>query len=1108
MSSFSSATNNQCHNSSTTTITNNNKNDSTQQHTFKDTKMCQSERRLSMGSETDEECNSSVQDTVTSITSSSKRTLEDDPKLGHVKVEERSVDPQEDSLHDNVVNHDDGDVHYYEGTYDHGSANDDDDGGDDKKNKKDSKPKKTKRHGHHRSLSGLFSENAFISESGKMTSPPLSTNDNNNTMAKSAAASTYPSQQLRSSTTTSTSSYTQLEESRYSNNQSDENDSSSINSRKHRRMYSGGVSNPSMAHRRINSRGNAAFINRNTIMEIMKQSDTVGGVEPPATAAAAAEAYFPYQQQQQNQHPSSLNFGRSSRSLSPTPSPKFFSSYEMIGGRHSTDDSDIHKYFSQHPPGGSNKHEKKTNEYNMMVNNAGIQRRQSDDSVPKVTDNTLDSTNPTTSTGGIVEGDEKIAAAHWLQHIRKSPPLDFAAMEYVEHFPPAIQQPLPNDNYGMNSYHSSEAYPSSRHSFPPTSKQFSKKFSRNSSVAGSRVGSPHPFYDSNGTLSEFNYSPFEGSLSSLPINDFNFRQSSTASSVGSLPPHPYHLKHYPSQQLQSHGSDSRNYNNGAPSQYHLSNKHSPPQDHPFYSTSSSTYPVQQRNRHPHHYNQQITNRHQYDRSSYIAATNAAKDAAMGLPPHPLAMEKGPNQRRHHRPTSSIETKIETDELLFQKSAPAVRKGAPKRQDVPHYRISPQLFEDSLKEYSNNEGSESPPTSLHYSNSYQESLLSSLVDPSCSVSSQSSQWQKPQNQDYNEKGHHQRNSSMGILHSLVQDIDKLPPAQKKASHQRVSSTGTLVLDDSLFDEKIMEPIQPIVSNEIVHQSLSNRSERLKKPAQMNTRASTKSSQKQDLSQHQDIKSSATQSPQDNGHSKPATGRKISGGVSKRVRRKCSFVGCTNRVVQGGLCIAHGAKRKKCGFNGCSKHVKKAGMCSTHGPARKRCELEGCPKVAVQGGKCIAHGAKKKLCKVDECQKQAILSGMCKKHHDLEKSGKLQLPSTVSEGEYCQPVGYNSSMFTKENEGNSPDSDAAAQITTKTASHRRGLSIFQDMSAVNTLIGSTSRVTTTDQAVDGRERASSSTRARSSSRANRRSSHNRGLSIFTDEEVINNIVHNGI
>ena len=104
------------------------------------------------------------------------------------------------------------------------------------------------------------------------------------------------------------------------------------------------------------------------------------------------------------------------------------------------------------------------------------------------------------------------------------------------------------------------------------------------------------------------------------------------------------------------------------------------------------------------------------------------------------------------------------------------------------------------------------------------------------------------------------------------------------------------------------------------------------------------------------------------------------TSKRIRRKCNVANCPNRVVQGGLCISHGAKRKQCSHPGCIKNVKKAGLCSTHGPERKRCDVEGCGKVAVQGGRCIAHGARKKLCSVEDCTKQAILGGMCKKHHD--------------------------------------------------------------------------------------------------------------------------------
>lgn len=159
----------------------------------------------------------------------------------------------------------------------------------------------------------------------------------------------------------------------------------------------------------------------------------------------------------------------------------------------------------------------------------------------------------------------------------------------------------------------------------------------------------------------------------------------------------------------------------------------------------------------------------------------------------------------------------------------------------------------------------------------------------------------------------------------------------------------------------------------------------------------------------------------------------GGTSKRVRRKCTVEGCPNRVVQGGLCISHGAKRKQCKHPGCTKNVKKAGLCSTHGPARKRCEAGGCSKVAVQGGRCIAHGAKKKLCDVDNCAKQAILGGMCKKHHDENQGQESQLsPPPVESLTQCIPT---NTVPRKESAGNAA----------KRRTHTRGLSIFQEMSA---------------------------------------------------------------
>jgi len=154
---------------------------------------------------------------------------------------------------------------------------------------------------------------------------------------------------------------------------------------------------------------------------------------------------------------------------------------------------------------------------------------------------------------------------------------------------------------------------------------------------------------------------------------------------------------------------------------------------------------------------------------------------------------------------------------------------------------------------------------------------------------------------------------------------------------------------------------------------------------------------------------------------APSKLMAGGTSKRVRRKCTVVGCDNRVVQGGLCIAHGAKRKLCKHPGCKKHVKKAGLCSTHGPARKRCEVENCTKVAVQGGRCIAHGAKKKLCSIDQCTKQAILGGMCKKHHDQKSAGEEPMVCTIV-----------------------PKKGRSSKPSTKPG-HTRGLSIFSELSA---------------------------------------------------------------
>ena len=164
------------------------------------------------------------------------------------------------------------------------------------------------------------------------------------------------------------------------------------------------------------------------------------------------------------------------------------------------------------------------------------------------------------------------------------------------------------------------------------------------------------------------------------------------------------------------------------------------------------------------------------------------------------------------------------------------------------------------------------------------------------------------------------------------------------------------------------------------------------------------------------------------------------TAKRLRRKCAVADCPNRVVQGGLCIGHGAKRKTCAHPDCNKNVKKAGLCSTHGPARKRCDAEGCEKVAVQGGRCIAHGAKKKMCSLDGCSKQAIMGGMCKKHYDEEHGViKVRAPRKKSSPKVADSVGSSSKK-----------SLPHPELKKEGSGHQRGLSFFQDMSTVDTII----------------------------------------------------------
>ena len=96
------------------------------------------------------------------------------------------------------------------------------------------------------------------------------------------------------------------------------------------------------------------------------------------------------------------------------------------------------------------------------------------------------------------------------------------------------------------------------------------------------------------------------------------------------------------------------------------------------------------------------------------------------------------------------------------------------------------------------------------------------------------------------------------------------------------------------------------------------------------------------------------------------------------KRCSREGCTNHVINGGVCVRHGAKVKRCSYDGCTNNAIKGGVCVKHGATLKRCSKEGCTNKVVQDGVCIRHGAKHKRCSSQGCTNQAIKGGVCWRH----------------------------------------------------------------------------------------------------------------------------------
>ena len=102
----------------------------------------------------------------------------------------------------------------------------------------------------------------------------------------------------------------------------------------------------------------------------------------------------------------------------------------------------------------------------------------------------------------------------------------------------------------------------------------------------------------------------------------------------------------------------------------------------------------------------------------------------------------------------------------------------------------------------------------------------------------------------------------------------------------------------------------------------------------------------------------------------------------ISHECSVEDCRKRVVNGGVCVEHGAevKKKECSVDGCTRQAQNGGVCIRHGAKKYRyeCSVEGCTNRVVNGGVCVKHGGEVKKCSVEGCSSQAKNGGLCCRH----------------------------------------------------------------------------------------------------------------------------------
>jgi hypothetical protein len=593
----------------------------------------------------------------------------------------------------------------------------------------------------------------------------------------------------------------------------------------------------------------------------------------------------------------------------------------------------------------------------------------------------------------IMSTQEPIAAAHWLQNMRKSPPMDGAPVDWCDN--------NNNPDY-TNQYHRRSL---DKHSTGTLDDSYNVSpsehgYQRPNSSGKGRWSDPLPASSSNAKYHEnINREiPYQSYLSEQQSNHIQYPPPRTMRSSS----HSNKLSNYPTQQYRSKGETYTD------STFPEATKYSAPPPHPLAPLYKSS------NKNDQHQQGRFMNHPSYYKLS------------------PPPQSSVPQQ------LLSYNERIETDEPLFAKKESMMRPNSLNDNNRSTstssggFRLSPLQFVQSLYGVSPNASLRSSPTAYAPGNGRNPSPLERLErkqsgnmhHPGVSLShaTYNTFFNELEQSNSSLLRHHNRHNTLELLEDFSESFLSIPSTPPVGSYNEYVHHADPIVPET----KNSQP--PLSTDELAARSY---------------RASVQPSQVENnmlcVPIKDEIKSNSYNINHESDDNKPKSETPPPLGISKRIRRKCLVENCNNRIVQGGRCITHGAKRKLCGHPGCAKHVKKAGMCSAHGPARKRCEVDGCEKVAVQGGRCISHGAKKKCCDAPNCTKQATINGMCKKHNDLQEGKSVY-----------DDYNYGLSRLYGDSENDHIPTVSSSPPNEMT--HQRGLSIFGDMATVDTIIAS--------------------------------------------------------